>query len=74
MQNDVGHMITSAALVCKNSVREIRYDCLTTRRISSFTLRNVGGLLTYTNGLGVPQGKKSRELSHMTLVAIDDQH
>ena len=71
MQNDVGHMTTSAALVCKNSVREIRYDCLTTRRISSIKQQIFRDLLTYTNDLRVPvsQGK-----SHMTWVAIDDHH
>ena len=57
MENDVGHMSTFAALVCKNSVLEIRYDCLTTRRISSFKSRIFRGLLTYTNDLIVPQGK-----------------
>ena len=76
MQNDVGHMTTSAALVslCKNSVREIRYDYLTARRISSFKSRIFRGLLTYTNELRVPQGKNHKELSHMTLVVIDDHH
>ena len=29
MENDVRHMSTSAALVCKNSAHQIRYDCMT---------------------------------------------
>ena len=57
MQNDVGHMTTSTALVCKNSIREIRYDCLTTNRIFSFKSWTFRGLLTYTNDLREPQGK-----------------
>ena len=48
MKNDVGHMTTSATLVWENSLHEIRYDCLTTRRISSFKARNFLDLLTYT--------------------------
>ena len=75
MQNDVGHMTTSAVLVCKSFVREVHYDCLTTRQISSCKTRIFLGLLTYTNDLREPQGKKkSKELSDMTLVAIDDHH
>ena len=58
MQNDGGHMTTSAALVCKNSVREIRYDCLTTCRISCYKSRIFRGLLTYPKDLRVPQEKK----------------
>ena len=64
MQNDVGHMTTSAALVCKNSVREIRYDCLTIRRISSVKARIFLSLLEYTNDLRVLQGKIKRVKSH----------
>ena len=60
MQNDVGHIITSAALVGKNSVREIRYDCLTTRRISSSKARIFLSLLTYTIDLSVPQRKNQK--------------
>ena len=59
-ENDVGHMATFAALVCKNSVREIRYDCLTTSGISSFKSLIFRGLLTYTNDLRVPQRNKSQ--------------
>ena len=51
MENDVGQMTTSAALTCKNSVREIRYDCLTTRQISSFKSQMFRGLVTITNDL-----------------------
>ena len=44
----------------------------TTRRISSFKSRMFRGLLTYTNDLRVSQRKKNhKELSHMTMVAID---
>ena len=57
MENDVGHMTTSAALACKDSVREIRDDCLTICQISSFKSRMFRGLLTYTNDLRVPQRK-----------------
>ena len=60
MLNDVGHMTTSAGLVCNNFVREIRYDCLTARRISSLESRIIQGLLTYTNDLRVPQEKIAR--------------
>ena len=59
---------------CKNSVHEIRYDCLTARRISSFKSWIFQGLLTYTNDLRVPQRKNHKELSHMSLVVIDDHH
>ena len=73
MQNDIGHMTTSAALACKNYVREIFQDCLTTPRISFFKSRMFRVLLTYTNDLRVPQRKKNhKELSHMALVPIDD--
>ena len=49
-------------LVCKNSAREIRYDCLTTRRISSFKSRISLGLFIHrpTNDLRVTQRKKSQ--------------
>ena len=61
-------MTISAALVYKNSVRKIRFDCLTTRPISSFKARTFLGLLTYTNDLRVPQWKKSKGLKSHDLV------
>ena len=46
----------------QDSVREIHYEFLTNRRISSFKARTFLGLLTYTNDLRVPKKKKkSRE-------------
>ena len=60
MENDVGHMTTFAALECKNSVYEIRYDCLTTRGISSFKSRIFRGLWTYTNDLRIPHEKNQK--------------
>ena len=61
--------------VMQNSVREIRYDCLTTRPISSCKSRIFRSLSTYTSDLRVPTPKKkSQGVSHMVLVAIDDHH
>ena len=73
-ENDVGHMTISATQTYKNSVREIQYDCLATRRISSFKARIFLGLLTYTKWFKSTLRKKSRELSVMTLMTIDDHH
>ncbi|KAJ4437057.1 hypothetical protein ANN_17192 [Periplaneta americana] len=65
MENDVGHMAPSTALACKNSVREIRYDCLTNFYLDFadnssnflFNSRMFRGL--YTNDLRLPHRKKS---------------